>query len=142
MSDAVRAQLSYLLARSAFYREKLAGHALPDGLDGIASLPLTDKAELRATVSPEHPMGTHVCVGRDEIARIYSTSGTTGTPSYIPLTAGDVERWVAGSARSYAMSGVRPGPRCRCSRCAGPAARPTSRSCGRSPPPSARRPRP
>jgi phenylacetate-CoA ligase len=108
MSDPFREQLSYLLARSAFYREKLAGHALPDGLDGIASLPLTDKAELRATVSPEHPMGTHVCVGRDEIARIYSTSGTTGTPSYIPLTAGDVERWVAGSARSYAMSGVRP----------------------------------
>ena len=39
---------------------------------------------------------------RDEIVRIYSTSGTTGTPSYIPLTAGDVEVWVRTSARSYA----------------------------------------
>ena len=54
-------------------------------------------------------MGAHVCVGREEIARIYSTSGTTGTPSYIPLTAGDVENWVTGSARSYAMSGVAAG---------------------------------
>jgi phenylacetate-CoA ligase len=111
MSDAFREQLAYVLERSAFYREKLAGRDLPDDLDGIASLPLTEKAELRATVTPEHPMGTHVCVGRAEIARIYSTSGTTGTPSYIPLTASDVENWVAGSARSYAMSGVRPGQR-------------------------------
>ena len=30
----------------------------------------------------------------DEIVRIYSTSGTTGTPSYIPLTAGDLDNWV------------------------------------------------
>jgi phenylacetate-CoA ligase len=48
---------------------------------------------------------------RDEIVRIYSTSGTTGTPSYIPLTAGDLENWVAGSARSYAASGVERGQR-------------------------------
>ena len=44
-----------------------------------------------------------------EIVRIYSTSGTTGTPSYIPLTAGDLENWVTGSARSYAASGVAAG---------------------------------
>jgi phenylacetate-CoA ligase len=99
-------QVAYLLERSPFYREKLAGHDLRDGL---ASLPLTTKQELRATVSPAFPMGAHVCVGREEIARIYSTSGTTGTPSYIPLTASDVENWVTGSARSYAMSGVAAG---------------------------------
>ena len=43
--------------------------------------------------------------------RIYSTSGTTGTPSYIPLTAGDLENWITGSARSYAASGVAAGQR-------------------------------
>jgi phenylacetate-CoA ligase len=43
--------------------------------------------------------------------RIYSTSGTTGTPSYIPLTAGDLENWVTGSARSYGASGIRAGER-------------------------------
>src|SRR4029079_13527626 len=41
--------------------------------------------------------------------RIYSTSGTTGTPSYIPLTAADLDNWVTGSARSYAASGVAAG---------------------------------
>ena len=41
--------------------------------------------------------------------RIYSTSGTTGTPSYIPLTVRDLENWVTGSARSYGASGVQAG---------------------------------
>ena len=104
----LREQLAYLLERSAFYREKLAGH---DVAGELAALPLTTKQELRATVTRDRPMGTHVCVPRAEIARIYSTSGTTGTPSYIPLTAADVENWVTGSARSYAMSGVQPGER-------------------------------
>jgi phenylacetate-CoA ligase len=43
--------------------------------------------------------------------RIYSTSGTTGTPSFIPLTAGDLDNWVTGSARSYAASGISAGQR-------------------------------
>jgi phenylacetate-CoA ligase len=43
--------------------------------------------------------------------RIYSTSGTTGAPSYVPLTAGDLDNWVTASARSYAASGVVPGQR-------------------------------
>jgi phenylacetate-CoA ligase len=50
-------------------------------------------------------------VDASEIVRIYSTSGTTGTPSYIPLTAGDLENWIAGSARSYAASGISAGER-------------------------------
>jgi phenylacetate-CoA ligase len=112
MSDAgaYREQIAYLLERSPFYREKLAGHDAGDLAD-IAELPLTDKSEIRATVTPERPIGAHLCAEPHEIVRIYSTSGTTGTPSYIPLTAGDLENWVTGSARSYAASGVRAGQR-------------------------------
>jgi phenylacetate-CoA ligase len=102
-----REQLAYLRDRSPFYRDRLADV----GLAGIAELPLTEKAELKATATDDNPFGAHLCVGRDDIVRIYSTSGTTGTPSYIPLTAGDVERWVTGSARSYAASGVEAGER-------------------------------
>jgi phenylacetate-CoA ligase len=111
-----RSQLSYLYERSPFYREKLgaAGFASAEaagGLADIAQLPLTDKHELKATASEGNPIGAHLCVERDEIVRIYSTSGTTGMPSYIPLTAEDLENWVTGSARSYAASGVRAGER-------------------------------
>jgi phenylacetate-CoA ligase len=108
--DAYREQIAYLLDRSAFYREKLAG-LRPGGLADIAALPLTDKHEIRATVTPENPIGAHLCAAPEEIVRIYSTSGTTGTPSYIPLTAGDLDNWVTGSARSYAASGIEAGQR-------------------------------
>jgi phenylacetate-CoA ligase len=111
-----REQLAYLFERSAFYREKLgaAGFgsaAAAGGLAQIARLPLTEKQELKATTTPENPVGSHLCAARDEIVRIYSTSGTTGVPSYIPLTAGDLDNWVTGSARSYGASGITAGQR-------------------------------
>jgi phenylacetate-CoA ligase len=111
-----RTQLAYLFERSAFYREKLAtaGCATPEqagGLAHIAELPLTEKDEIRATCTPDNPIGAHLCAPPPEVVRIYSTSGTTGTPSYIPLTAGDLDNWVTGSARSYAASGIAAGQR-------------------------------
>jgi phenylacetate-CoA ligase len=111
-----RGQLGYLFERSAFYRENLAAAGFSSaaeagGLADIAQLPLTEKHQLRASCAPENPIGAHLCASRSEIVRIYSTSGTTGTPSYSPLTASDLDNWVTGSARSYAASGVTAGQR-------------------------------
>ncbi len=111
-----RLQLDYLLERSQFYRDKLkpAGFdsvSAAGGLDDITRLPFTEKSEIRASCTPENPIGAHLCVDRSDIIRIYSTSGTTGTPSYIPLTSRDLENWVTTSARSYSASGVKAGER-------------------------------
>jgi phenylacetate-CoA ligase len=103
--ESFRAQLAYVLEHSEFYREKLAGYGTV-GLDEIAELPLTEKAELKETVSEENPFGAHLAAAPEEIVRVYSTSGTTGTPSFIPLTAEDRDSWVTGSARSYAAAGL------------------------------------
>ena len=86
-----RAQIAYLFERSPFYRARLTGAGFPDaasvgGLAGIAALPMTEKDELRASRSADSPMGAHLAA-RGPVVRIYSTSGTTGAPSYIPLTA-------------------------------------------------------
>ncbi|SLN49409.1 phenylacetate--CoA ligase family protein [Roseisalinus antarcticus] len=113
---AYRAQVRYLLEHSAFYRDKLAeaGFASAEavgGLADIARLPFTEKDELRATRDADHPIGTHLAAPMKDIVRIYSTSGTTGTPSYIPLTAEDLANWVEISQRSYAASGIAPGER-------------------------------
>jgi phenylacetate-CoA ligase len=89
-------------------------------LNDIAELPLTEKQELRETCTAENPFGAHLCAAPSEIVRIYSTSGTTGAPSYVPLTAGDLENWITGSARSYAASGVVPGQRILSTYNAGP----------------------
>jgi phenylacetate-CoA ligase len=111
-----RAQLAYLFDRSAFYREKLAAAGCDSaeaagGLPDIGWLPLTEKGEIKATSTTENPIGAHLCASPSAIVRIYSTSGTTGTPSYIPVTAADLENWITGSARSYAASGVGAGRR-------------------------------
>src|SRR5690554_3457901 len=109
-----RTQIAYLLERSRFYQRKLGEAGFDSlrkigGLDDIAALPLTEKDELRASRSEADPIGTHLAADMQELVRIYSTSGTTGTPSYIPLTASDLENWVRTSARSYAASGVKAG---------------------------------
>ena len=106
----LRAQLRYLRERSPFYRERLLGFGSA-GLADIAEMPLTEKAELRATVTANNPFGAHLAADPSEIVRIYSTSGTTGSPTYIPLTADDLESWIVGSARSYAASGIARGER-------------------------------
>ncbi len=113
---AYEAQLAYLFERSPLYRSKLAEAGIASAgaagpLARIGELPLTGKQELRDSCTAGNPIGAHLCAAPEEIARIYSTSGTTGTPSYIPLTAGDIDNWVAGSARSYAGSGIAAGQR-------------------------------
>ena len=108
-------QIEYLFDRSRFYRQKLGvegfAAARAGGLAGIAELPLTEKDELRQSRSAEEPIGTHLTAEPQDIVRIYSTSGTTGTPSYIPLTQGDLEVWIRTSMRSYGASGVTRGER-------------------------------
>jgi phenylacetate-CoA ligase len=123
--SAYRAQLDYLFERSPFYRRKLSAAGVGSGAEAgglgeIARLPLTEKGELRATRTANNAFGSHLCASRSEIVRIYSTSGTTGTPSYIPLTASDLDNWVTGSARSYAASGIAAGSRVLTTYNAGP----------------------
>src|SRR5919202_917903 len=67
-----RTQLAYLLERSPFYREKLAGLDA-GGLAEIARLPLTDKDDLRAARTTENPIGRHLCAAPSELVRIDST---------------------------------------------------------------------
>jgi phenylacetate-CoA ligase len=111
-----REQVRYLYDRSRFFRDKLkaSGFATPEsvgGLNEIASLPLTEKDELRQSRSNADPIGTQLAAPLEDVVRIFSTSGTTGIPSYIPLTAGDLDNWIRTSARSYGASGLSKGER-------------------------------
>jgi phenylacetate-CoA ligase len=113
---AYRRQVAYLFAHSRFYREKLASVGLGSaeavgGLGDIARLPLTEKDELRAARSDAEPIGAHLAAPMANVVRVFSTSGTTGVPSYIPLTANDLSAWVRISSRSYAASGLAAGDR-------------------------------
>lgn len=111
-----RTQLKFLFENSAFYRSKLktAGFESSDaagGLDEIERLPFTEKDELRASRNDQNPIGTHLAVPLERLTRIFSTSGTTGAPSYIPVTPEDLENWIETCARSYSAAGLTRGDR-------------------------------
>jgi phenylacetate-CoA ligase len=110
------AQIARLFERSPFYRNKLqaAGFGSPQavgGLERIAELPFTEKDELRKSQAGHAPLGAHAAVQISQVARIYSTSGTSGAPLYIPLTKNDVEQWREIGRRTYSRNGLKAGER-------------------------------
>ena len=114
--DLYRTQIARLFERSSFYREKLtaAGVVSPrdaGALADIARLPFTEKDELRASQAAHPPLGAHAAIDISQAARIYSTSGTSGTPLYIPLTRADVEQWREIGRRTYSCNGLAAGER-------------------------------
>ncbi len=120
-----RRQVAYLFERSPFYRDKLCEAGFYDasavgGLDDIARLPLTEKDEIRQSQAAEPPFGRHLAADPAKIVRVFSTSGTTGDPCYMPVTAADLEMWIENSARSYHAAGIRSGMRVLTTYNAGP----------------------
>jgi phenylacetate-CoA ligase len=113
---AYREQLRYLYRRSEFYQAKLTAAGFPDadaagGLDQLAALPFTAKDEIHATQVEYPPFGAHLAAPSEDVRRVYSTSGTTGEPCYIPVTEHDLRAWQRISARSYTAAGISAGQR-------------------------------
>ncbi len=73
-------------------------------LDDVAHLPFTTKADLR----DNYPFGLFA-VPRERLARLHASSGTTGKPTVVGYTQGDIDNWAGLMARSMACAGVRPG---------------------------------
>lgn len=108
------AQIAYLFARSPFYRDKLRAAGFADAasagsLDDLHALPFTEKDEIRRSQAEHPPFGDHLAADPAAIKRVYSTSGTTGDPVYMPVTAEDLAVWGEISSRSYYATGLRAG---------------------------------
>ena len=73
------------------------------GLDDLRRIPFTTKEDLRA----HYPLGL-LAVPRAEVARIHGSSGTTGKPTFVAYTHGDLERWSGLCARFLVAGGLRP----------------------------------
>ncbi len=84
-----------------FYRDKFKYSRLIKTQEDFEKLPFTDKNDLREA----YPLGLQT-VPDEEVVRIHSSSGTTGTPVIIPYTAQDVEDWTVMFKRCYEMAGV------------------------------------
>ena len=110
--QALMRQLDYVWKNSLFYQDKFreAGLERGDiaGLDDLARLPFTVKQELRDSLIAGRPLGRHAAKTIHEVVRVYSTSGTTGIPTYIGLTAHDREVWCETTNRAMWTAGMRP----------------------------------
>ena len=73
-------------------------------LDDVAHLPFTQKSDLR----DHYPFGLFARPV-DQLARLHASSGTTGVPTVVGYTAGDLSRWADLMARSLACAGARRG---------------------------------
>jgi phenylacetate-CoA ligase len=111
-SGLLRLQVPYLYARSPFYRTKLReGGIGPDDVGGIADLPklpFTVKDEIRRSLEGRRPLGDHLAADPADLVQFHASSGTTGRPSYVALTAADRDDWTEIIRRSFWTAGFRP----------------------------------
>lgn len=99
----IKKQLKRVVAADGFYAEKLKGVDI-DAIETQADfekLPFSEKADLRDA----YPLGLSA-VPEEEIVRIHSSSGTTGTPVIIPYTQKDVDDWAELFRRCYEIAGI------------------------------------
>ncbi|MBV8445760.1 MAG: phenylacetate--CoA ligase, partial [Candidatus Dormibacteraeota bacterium] len=73
-------------------------------LDDLARFPFTTKEDLRRT----YPFGMFA-VPRDQVSRLHASSGTTGRPTVVGYTEGDIDTWSGLMARSIHAAGGRRG---------------------------------
>ncbi len=101
--ELIKAQLKRLTSQDCFVGRKLAGINVDDiqSQEDFEKLPFTWKGDLREA----YPLGLQA-VPEEEIVRIHSSSGTTGTPVIIPYTKQDVDDWAEMFARCYEMAGI------------------------------------
>ena len=99
----IKAQLKKLTSQPCFYQRKLEGIHVDQiqSQEDFETLPFTWKGDLREA----YPLGLQA-VPDEEIVRIHSSSGTTGTPVIIPYTRQDVEDWTEMFKRRNETAGI------------------------------------
>jgi phenylacetate-CoA ligase len=98
-------QTVHAVGSVGIYRKKLneAGITVSaiKSLDDLTRLPFTKKQELR----DGYPFG-FFAVPRNKVVRIHTTSGTTGKPTVVGYTRGDLDHWSDLIARNMTMVGL------------------------------------
>ena len=104
--ERMRRSLARAYDRVPHYRAAFdAAGVRPESLRTLADLanfPFTTKQDLRAN----YPFGMFA-VPMDDVVRIHASSGTTGKPTVVGYTRGDLDMWAEVMARSMRAAGVR-----------------------------------
>ena len=88
-----------------FYKKKMKEAGISADsirtLDDITKIPFTRKQDLRQG----YPFG-FLAVPLSKVVRIHTTSGTTGKPTVVAYTRGDLDHWAELIARNMTMIGI------------------------------------
>ncbi|HKU94957.1 MAG TPA: phenylacetate--CoA ligase PaaK [Vineibacter sp.] len=106
--ERLRSSVRHAWTNQAPYRAKCdAAGVHPDdlrALDDLSAFPFTTKSDLR----DHYPYGMFA-VPRERCVRVHASSGTTGRPTVVGYTQGDIDCWADLMARSIWAGGGRPG---------------------------------
>ncbi|MGD2172059.1 MAG: phenylacetate--CoA ligase family protein [Gammaproteobacteria bacterium] len=105
------AQAAYVFARSRFYQRACRGIEVPDRLDDIESLPLTDKEMIREDQRLFPPFGSYLACEAHKIRRVHRTSGTSGIAMNLALSEADALMTASVAGRAQSAAGLGPGYR-------------------------------
>lgn len=104
----MRKTLNHAYKNVPFYRKSFDDAGVhPDHLktlSDLAKFPFTVKSDLR----DNYPFGMFA-VPQNQVARVHASSGTTGKPTVVGYTAGDIDNWANLVARSMRASGTKAG---------------------------------
>jgi phenylacetate-CoA ligase len=102
--ERLRKTLSHVYANSPVYRQKFDDQGVHPGdlatLDDLAKFPFTTKQDLRDS----YPFGMFA-VPMEQVVRIHASSGTTGKPTVVGYSRGDIDVWSDVVARSIRAAG-------------------------------------
>jgi len=101
--EQIKVQLRRVMKADGFYAKLLQGVDIESiqTQEDFEKLPFSEKANLRDA----YPLGLSA-VSEEEVVRIHSSSGTTGTPVIIPYTQKDVDDWAELFRRCYEIAGM------------------------------------
>ncbi len=103
--ERLRYFVRYVYNHSSFYRQRFREAGVePDDikkLSDVTKLPFTSKRDLRDT----YPTGMF-CLPENWVVRYHVSSGTTGKPTVVGYTQGDVDTWSESLARGLTSIGL------------------------------------
>ena len=101
-------QRDYVREHSAFYQQLWGDIQVPELLEDLSQLPLSDKSKLRLAQAEHPPFGDYLAAQPEVANRFHRTSGTTGQAMNIVMSAQDCEITEIVGGRAQASAGLAP----------------------------------
>lgn len=110
----VREQVEHAYENTEYYSERFDEEGIhPRDVKTLNDyqrlVPTMLKEDLREERNEDRPYGGFLAIDEEEIDYVHTSTGTTGVPTYMPVTDEEIDRAARGAARLFYQSGIEPG---------------------------------